>query len=180
MSSSVASCATPRNVDLSLRWLAKPDIAAIEQILLANRPVFSDDECKTAVEMIVEGLEKPSDEDPYQFLVAEVAGRVVAYACFGTIPLTKGSYDLYWIAVHPEHHATGVGRRLLVACEDEIARQGGRLVVVETSSRSDYDKTRRFYEKTMAYETAAWIKDFYKTGDDKVVYVKYVGSAAKK
>ena len=50
-----------------------------------------------------------------------------------------------------------------------------RLIVVETSSRKEYDKTRRFYEKTLAYATAAWIKDFYKPGDDKVVYVKYLG-----
>jgi ribosomal protein S18 acetylase RimI-like enzyme len=166
-------------VDLSLRWLAAADIAAIEALLLANRPVFSDEECRTAVEMIHEGL-APQEEDPYQFLVAEAPGRgVVAYACFGTIPLTNGTYDLYWIAVHPDVHALGVGRKLLVHCEEEIARQGGRLVVVETSSRKDYDKTRRFYEKTMAYETAAWIKDFYKAGDDKVVYIKYVGAPKK-
>ena len=49
-----------------------------------------------------------------------------------------------------------------------------RLIVVETSSRDDYDKTRRFYENTMGYETAAHMRDFYKPGDDKVVYLCYV------
>ncbi len=124
--------------------------------------------------MMHECLADSQVEDPYQFVVAEAAGRIVGYACFGTIPLTETTYDLYWIAVHPEYHSHGVGRKLLLHCEQEIARQGGRLVVVETSSRSEYDATRRFYEKTMRYETAAWIKDFYKRGDDKVVYVKYV------
>ena len=166
-------------MDLSLRSLVAADVPAIEAILLENRPVFSDEEVRTAVDMIRETLAHPDEEDPYQFLVAESDGRVVGYACFGTIPLTKGSYDLYWIAVHPDRHAHGVGKELLLATEEEIARQGGRLVVVETSSRKDYDKTRRFYEKTMRYETAAWIKDFYKPGDDKVLYVKYVGSAKK-
>jgi len=136
-------------VDLSLRSLAAADIPEIEAILLENRPVFSDEECRTAVEMIHETLAEPAGEDRYQFLVAESEGRVAGYACFGTIPLTKGSYDLYWIAVHPTRHASGVGKKLLLGCEEEIARQGGRLVVVETSSRKEYDKTRRFYEKTM-------------------------------
>jgi ribosomal protein S18 acetylase RimI-like enzyme len=164
----------PRSVDLSLRSLAAADVPAIEAILLANRPVFTDEECRTAVEMIGEALAKPGEEDPYQFLVAEVPGRIAGYACFGSIPLTKGTFDLYWIAVHPELHAFGLGKKLLERCEEEIARQGGRLIIVETSSRKEYEKTRRFYEKTVRYETAAWIKDFYKPGDDKVIYIKYV------
>ena len=166
-------------MDLSLRWLAAADIPAIEALLLANRPVFSDDECRTAVEMIHETLEDPHVEDRYQFLVAEHEGTVVGYACFGTVPLTRGTYDLYWIAVRPDRHASGIGKKLLVACEEEIARQGGHLIVVETSSRNDYEKTRRFYEKTMHYETAARIRDFYKPGDDKVLYIKYVEAPRK-
>jgi ribosomal protein S18 acetylase RimI-like enzyme len=163
------------NVDLSLRSLVAADIPQVRELLLANQPLFSKEECVTAVEMIEEGLAQTAEtEDPYQFLVAEQGGRVVAYACFGTVALTQGTYDLYWIAVHPDTHGGGVGKKLLDRVEDEIAKQGGRLVVVETSSRKDYDKTRRFYEKTVKYERAAWIRDFYKPGDDKVVYVKYL------
>lgn len=164
----------PRSVDLSIRSLAAGDIAAVEALLLANRPIFSDEECRIAVEMIREALAEPDAEDPYQFLVAEAAGRVVGYACFGTIALTQGTFDLYWIAVDPGHQKAGVGKKLLEAVEREVARQGGRLIVVETSSRKDYDATRRFYERTMAYETACRIRDFYRKGDDKVVYVRYV------
>jgi ribosomal protein S18 acetylase RimI-like enzyme len=141
--------------------------------------------------MVREGLERPEAEDPYQLLVAvdedvpdagpagakapPAASRVIAYACFGMIPLTRGAYDLYWIAVHPDHQARGVGRALLRHCEQVIAAQGGRLIVVETSGRPDYEPTRRFYEKTMAYAAAARIRDFYQPGDDKIVYVKYLG-----
>ena len=122
MTSSVALLEMPRNVNLSLRWLAPADVPAIEALLLANRPVFSDEECRTAVEMIHETLEDPHVADRYQFFVAEHDGAVVGYACFGTIPLTNGTYDLYWIAVRPDRHASGVGRKLLVACEEEIVR----------------------------------------------------------
>lgn len=167
-------------MDLSLRWLEAADIPAIEALLLANRDVFSDEECSTAVEMIHESIADADVEDRYQFLVAERDGVVAGYACFGTIPFTKGTFDLYFIAVDPGRHKSGVGKKLLQACEDEIVRQGGHLVVVETSSRDEYEKTRRFYEKTMHYETAARIKDFYSIGDDKVMYVKHLGGAKKK
>jgi ribosomal protein S18 acetylase RimI-like enzyme len=165
----------PSSAELSLRSLAAADAPGIEELLRANQPVFSDEECATVVEMIHETLADPDASDPYQWVVSEVAGRVVGFACFGTIALTEGTFDLYWIAVHPACHGRGIGRKLLLYCEQEIARQGGRLVVVETSSRREYEATRRFYEKTMRYETAASIKDFYRRGDDKVIYVKYVG-----
>lgn len=160
-----------------LRSLAATDLPAIDEMLQANRPLFSERECAIAADMVREGLAAPDDEDPYQFVVAERAGRVRGYACFGTVPLTEGTYDLYWIVVHPAAHGSGIGRALMEHCETAIAGQGGRLVVVETSSRPDYDKTRRFYERTMAYRSAARFVDFYRPGDDKIVYVKYLTPA---
>jgi ribosomal protein S18 acetylase RimI-like enzyme len=158
-----------------LRSLAAADLPAIAEMLQANRPLFSARECAIAADMVREGLAAPDDdEDPYQFVVAERAGRVLGYACFGTVPLTEGTYDLYWIVVHPAAQGSGIGRALMAHCEAAIAAQGGRLVVVETSSRRDYDKTRRFYERTMRYDSAARFADFYRPGDDKIVYVKYL------
>jgi ribosomal protein S18 acetylase RimI-like enzyme len=162
-------------VALSRRCLAPADLPALEAILRANRPVFSDEECATAMEILREGLAVPTDADPYQFVVAEEGGLVAGYACFGSVPLTEGAFDLYWIAVDPARHGRGIGRALLESVEGSVAAQGGRLVVVETSSRSDYDRTRRFYED-QGYAEAARIGGFYRPGDDKVVYVKYVGA----
>ncbi|MBI3722467.1 GNAT family N-acetyltransferase [bacterium] len=161
-------------MDLTIRSLVPADVSAIDAIVRANRHVFSEEECKTAVEMVEEALAKPNDPDPYQYRIAEAGGRVVGFACFGTIALTQGAFDLYWIAIDPSHHGRSAGRVLLEACEKAIAGQGGRLIVAETSSRKEYDRTRRFYERTVSYETAAWIRDFYKPGDDKVIYVKYL------
>ena len=131
-------------------------------------------EMTVAYKMIHETFAAPTASDPYQWVVAEETGKVVAFACFGTVPLTKGTFDLYWIAVHPETHAKGVGKTVLLHIEKLIAEQGGHLIVVETSSRHEYAKTRRFYESTMRYETACRIKDFYKKGDDKILYIKYL------
>jgi ribosomal protein S18 acetylase RimI-like enzyme len=157
-----------------LRSLAASDLPSLEAILRANRPLFSERECAVAIDMARASLAAVAEDDPYHFVVAEHRGGVVGYACFGTVPLTQGTYDLYWIVVHPDAQRGGIGKTLMMHCEAEIAHQGGRLVVAETSSRAAYAGTRRFYEEAMGYEPAARIADFYTLGDDKIVYVKYL------
>jgi ribosomal protein S18 acetylase RimI-like enzyme len=158
----------------SLRSPTSADVGSLEEILLSSGPFFSDEECRIAVELIREGIERPHDAHAYQLLVAEDDGIVSGYVCFGSIPLTEGAYDLYWIAVAPARRGAGTGRALLVRVEEIVAQQGGRLIVAETSSCAQYHPTRRFYEESMGYESAARMRDFYKPGDDKIVYVKYV------
>lgn len=162
---------------LSLRSLQAADVESIDAILRANRPVFSDTECRTAVSMIREGLAYPADEDPYQFLVAELDGRVAGYACFGSVALTQGAYDLYWIAVAPELRGRGVGRALLERVEQIVREQSGQLLVAETSGRADYEPARRFYEQVVRWERCGTIRDFYRPGDDKVLYVRHLQSS---
>jgi ribosomal protein S18 acetylase RimI-like enzyme len=164
-----------RRPALRLRKLVAADIPAIDAILKANRRLFPAQERRIAVEMLHETL--ADADDPYQCVVAVQSGTIAGYACFGSIPLTRGSFDLYWIAVHPDHQGCGIGARLLRRCEREIARQGGRLILIETSGRAVYAPTRGFYER-MDYATVARIVDFYKPGDDKFVYVKYIGGPA--
>jgi len=55
----------------------------------------------------------------------------------------------------------------------KAAGAGGTLVIVETSSRSDYAPTRAFYA-ALAYEQVARIRDYYAPGDDLVVFGKYL------
>lgn len=160
-----------------LRALAAADLPAIEVLLAANRPLFSAQEHRVALELLREAL-TPADDDPYQVIVAESDGTVVGYTCFGTIPLTQVSFDLYWIAVHPDHHRCGIGRMLMRRTESEIARQGGRLVVAETSGRAIYAATRGFYER-MGYACVTRIGDFYAPGDDKLIYVKYLDGSGR-
>ena len=59
----------------------------------------------------------------------------------------------------------------MAAAESMIRANGGTLVVVETSSRSDYGPTRAFYE-AITYVPAARIPNYYAPGDDLIVYIK--------
>jgi ribosomal protein S18 acetylase RimI-like enzyme len=78
---------------------------------------------------------------------------------------------LYWIAMHPDFQGAGGGSQLLDEVERRLTQREARLLIVETSSRTDYAPTRRFYE-VRGYTRAAVLSDFYAPGDDRVVYTK--------
>ncbi len=54
-----------------------------------------------------------------------------------------------------------------------VKSKGGRLILAETSSRPAYFNTWQFYVHS-GYSEIARIRDFYKIGDDLVVYGKYL------
>jgi ribosomal protein S18 acetylase RimI-like enzyme len=60
---------------------------------------------------------------------------------------------------------------MLREVERRLGERGGRLLIVETSSRESYVGTRRFYE-TRGYHEAARVRSFYAPLDDRVVYTK--------
>lgn len=123
---------------------------------------------RTAVEVLDEALD---GDDDYRFLGAFDGDALVGYACWGPTPDTAGTYDLYWIAVDRSRQGTGIGTRLVRAVEQRLREEGGRLIVVETSSRPDYEPTRAFYD-ARGYHRAATIPGYYAPEDDLVIYVK--------
>lgn len=141
--------------------------------LVAAAGNFTATEVETAVELADEALAKGDASGYFFLLLEEGAGEraVRGYACYGPVPLTVGTYDLYWIVVDPAAQGQGYGRRLLEAVEGRIRGLGGRKLLIETSSQESYAGTIRFYERS-GYELAARIRDFYKVGDDKLVFSK--------
>ncbi|MGA7145333.1 MAG: GNAT family N-acetyltransferase [Desulfobacterales bacterium] len=114
----------------------------------------------------------------YYFVLAEFYGRLAGYGCFGPIPCTATSYDLYWIAVHPDFQGRGLGRRLLKEIERLVQEAGGTRIYVETSQRLQYAATRTFYENR-GYRQESVLEDFYGPGDARVTYCKVLKSMPK-
>ena len=105
----------------------------------------------------------------YEFVGAyDDDGGLLGYACFGPTPATDGTYDLYWLAVDPVAQGRGAGRALVRWVERELTARGARLLVVETSSRTDYANTREFYARG-GYVEAARVRDFYAPADDRII-----------
>jgi len=153
----------------ALRPLAAADRRRIEEITRAVL-VFRNDEVPVALE-VFDGAVGGSPD--YIALGATVDERLVGWICWGPTPCTLGTYDLYWMAVDPTMHGSGIGAALLREMEGRLAGSA-RLIVVETAGRPDYRPTRAFYE-ARGYRKAAIIPDFYAPGDDQVVYVKALG-----
>jgi D-alanine-D-alanine ligase len=151
---------------------AEPDGQPIQSIT-ANTSVFSREEVDCVAELWEEYRQQGAQVSGYYFVVEREDGSVRGYACYGPRSLTEGTYDLYWIAVDPEYRRAGVGRLLLDWVEKDIRRMGGRLIVVETSGLEKYAPTRRFYQAT-GYLLEATLKDFYKEGDDLVIFTKHL------
>jgi len=141
--------------------------ARLEQ-LTRGTGLFREEEVATAVELLDESL--AGDED-YRFLGAFDGDQLIGYACWGSTPGTVTTSDLYWIVVDRDKQGSGIGTQLLGEVERRLAADGRRLVVVETSSRSDYVPTRAFYE-ARGYTRAATIPAYYAPGDDLVIYTK--------
>jgi ribosomal protein S18 acetylase RimI-like enzyme len=99
------------------------------------------------------------------------SARLLGYSCFGPIPSTASSFDLYWIAVAPGQQRTGLGGMLIRESERQAVAMGATQMFVDTAGREQYAPTRAFYERT-GYRKAAVLDDFYAPGDAKVIYAK--------
>jgi len=152
----------------------RTDIDAVAQLVAATG-FFTPAEISVAVELVEERLQK-GEASGYLFLFAEhLSGLVAGYTCYGPVPATQSTYDLYWIAVHPEYQRTGLGRELLLRTEATVVASGGMDLYIETSSRALYQPTQSFYSRA-GYRLAAEFPDFYAPGDGKLVYVRRLRS----
>ena len=128
-------------------------------------PEFDDADRAVATELIDAALAGSPD---YQLLVDPEAR---GYLCYGPTPMTLGTFDLYWIAVHPRARRAGVARELLRHLDEALRERGARMVRVETNSNAVYEPTRAFYDRN-GFREEARLRDFYKPGDDLVIYVR--------
>ncbi|HKD99516.1 MAG TPA: GNAT family N-acetyltransferase [Planctomycetota bacterium] len=150
----------------TIRSARPADRSAIESVL-ERTGAFSREEIAVALELFDLSM---SGRDPsYRFLCAENEGELEGYVCFGEIPLTRGSFDLYWIAVDPRRARRGTGRALVARVLEQLRADGGRKVYVETSSRAPYAAARAFYAGA-GFTLATRLSDFYAPGDDKLVF----------
>ena len=169
--------------DFVWRNRARPGDAESVRRLVAATGFFNAEETLVAGDLVQEQLAK-GEASGYFFFFAEesgsgadASGQILAgYACYGPVPGTADSFDLYWIAVAPQHQGQGLGGQLLARAEADMAARGARGIYAETSLRGQYGPTRRFYERH-GYAVCARLDGFYAAGDDKIIYHKRASAA---
>ena len=138
--------------------------------MLRNIPEFKPAEIDVAEEVMNSYLGDPI-RSGYHIFVAEAISSIAGYICYGPTPLTEGTWDIYWLAVAPDKQSQGIGKALVNFADNNIKENKGRLTLIETSSKPEYETTRLFYQ-AQGYEMACRIADFYAPGDDKLVFQK--------
>lgn len=99
------------------------------------------------------------------------APELVGIAYFAPERMTEGTWNLYLIAIHPQYQRQGRGAALLTHIEKMLVEQGERILLVETSGVDSFEYVRDFYRRC-GFEEEARIRDFYRAGDDKIVFRK--------
>ena len=156
--------------NITFRTEVRSSDKEIVKEIVESSGFFYDHEIEVAVEIVKETIDK-GIESGYYFIFAEIDNKTVGYTCFGSIPCTKYSYDIYWIAVLNDFRNQKIGRFVLEETEKTLKKMGGKGIYLETSSTEKYIPTREFYLRCN-YKIEAQIKDFYDDGDDKVIFVK--------
>jgi len=163
--------ASRRLPEIRFRCDVRREDAETVRRIVAATGYFTPSEVDVAVELVQENLAKGAAASGYHFIFAEHGGRTVAYLCYGPIPCTVSSHNLYWIAVHPDYQGMGLGKTLMREAERLIKAAGGTRIYIDTSYKAQYEDTRAFY-LSLGYELDALLRDFYSPGDDKVIYRK--------
>lgn len=150
-----------------------------EKLIRSHRPVvesllrscgaFTEKEVAVCLEIADVVLKEPDQKD-YEFVVA-LDPDVLGFIVYGPNVCADGVETIYWIVSGRK----GVGTELMHYMEEHIRH--ARMCVLETSGRPGYDRQRNFYEK-LGFHVVARVKDFYRPGDDLVIYRKDYGAAS--
>jgi ribosomal protein S18 acetylase RimI-like enzyme len=105
------------------------------------------------------------------WLTCEDGGRAIGFCYAAPEPLTEATWNMRAIAVLPSRQGTGVGAALVEELEASLIALGQRILIVDTSGTAAFDRTRQFY-RSNRYVEEARIRDFWASGDDKVIFRK--------
>ena len=124
-----------------------------------------------ALHEVLDDFHAENHGEGHRSVTYEHHGQIAGFAYYAPAAMTDRTWYLYWIAVSKHIQARGIGAALLKYVEEDIRKQNGRILLIETSSLPHYDLTRRFYIKHH-YDQEAVLRDFYADADDMVVFRK--------
>jgi GNAT superfamily N-acetyltransferase len=103
-------------------------------------------------------------------------GEPVGVAYCNPEPVTSGTWNLLMLWTRKDREGKGFGAALVAENERRLRALGARLLIVETSGLPEFEAARAFYTKC-GFSHEATIKDFFATGDHKLVYTKALSSS---
>ncbi len=155
---------------MEIRPLALKDRAKLHSMLIHSQ-VFTTEEINVAMELIDIVLKDREQKDYKIDCMADERDQPVGYICYGPTPMTQGTFDLYWIAVDPNFQRQGVGSKLLDFLGELAKKKRGRMILADTSTMPQYEKTKSFYLRS-GFQEVARVPDYYYPGNDRITFCK--------
>ena len=120
-------------------------------------------------EMISEYFNNPETEELWFTYLENNLPKAIGYC----VPekFTEGTYNVLALGVAKEAQGKGIASEMMNYIEQLLKQKGGRILIVETSSDDAQTAARNFYKK-IGYTQEAVIRDFWKDGEDKIVFWK--------
>lgn len=153
--------------------LTTPDDTNALLALAEATGLFETNQIEELAQMLIEHLGDKADSKGVWLTHYDREPVGVAYVA--PERMTEGTWNLYLIAIHPNWQRQGRGALLLGYVERMLAENGERVLLVETSGLEEFEYVRAFYRKN-GYEEEARIREFYKAGEDKIIFRKVLGS----
>jgi len=124
-----------------------------------------------AVKAMLDEYHATNAANGHNIITDEESGTLVGIAYFAPKVFTDRVWELLMIAVDESRHRQGIGSKMLPAVEDDVRASDGRLLLIETSDKSGFERTRLFYRKH-GYAEVAHIPDYFADGDGKASFLK--------
>jgi len=141
--------------------------------ILIDSRAFTSEEIDVAMELIDIVLEDQNQKDYKIHCMVDDQDQPIGYICYGPTPMTQGTFDLYWIVVDPHFQGRGIGSKLFGFLEDVVRGKGGRMILADTSTIPQYEKTQKFYLRN-GFEEVARVTDYYYPGNDRITFCKRI------
>ncbi len=149
---------------MNIRKPTSSDISDIK-VILEDTDLFPPEMLGEMLDPFLQGNEQ---QDRWLVCETETDG-VIGFSYTRYEDLTHSVWNLLAIGFRAQHQGSGFGTKLIEEVERSLT--GERILIVETSSLDDFDKTREFY-RSCGYEQEAVIRDYWADGDDKIIFRK--------
>jgi ribosomal protein S18 acetylase RimI-like enzyme len=132
--------------------------------------LFDSEQINLLRDMFLKSFLKGNEGSPF-WLLSEETLTVCGVVYCEPERMTNGTWNIQFIAVHPNNQKNGLGGALLLATEQALKNRSARIVIVETVGVAEFEHIREFY-RSKGYEKESTIRDFYEDGVDKVTFRK--------
>lgn len=162
---------TQSQQEYSIRLINPADTPSLVALALSSGLFQAED--LGAIQTMLDDYHSDKVGSGRQILTFDESGTLLGMAYFCPKEFTDRVWELLMIVVDATRQRQGIGSRILLAVEEAIRFVNGRLLLIETSDKSSFERTRQFYRKH-GYSEVSRIPDYYTDGDGKASFVKRI------